>query len=157
MPMRPLLLALVICVLAAGFEGLMAGAGVKQRFAELRMPPGSPNLPVWIAIGGLYYAMCFVVLYRLFAGGMTTADADVAFVLAVAVMIYNGVWNALFFRLKNLKVAFLSFIPYAALILALAIELARIDEWSAAAVAPYLAYLIYATWWGFRIWQLNKL
>ena len=156
MSTREIALSFVICALMAALEGAMAGGGVKQRFASLRFPPGSPTLPVWIAIGALYYAMCFVVVYRLLMHGLTDALAQSAFALVLAVMVYNAAWNWLFFRRRDLRASFLSFIPYAMLIAGLIVCLLKVDRWAAAALTPYLAYLFYATWWGYRVWQLNR-
>ncbi|MGH7521197.1 MAG: hypothetical protein ACREMI_07945 [Gemmatimonadales bacterium] len=39
--------------------------GIRERFAELRLPRFSPSLTVWFLIGGGYYIICFAVLYRL--------------------------------------------------------------------------------------------
>jgi len=155
--MRELALSLAICVVMAALEGVMAGSGVRQRFAELRLPAGSPSLPVWIAIGVFYYAISFVVLYRLLLHGLTESRTQIPFVLMLVIMTYNAGWNWLFFRRRDLKASFLSFIPYGVLVAALIVCLARIDLWAVAALAPYLAYLLYATWWGYRLWRVNTL
>jgi hypothetical protein len=47
------MLALISCVAAAALEGLLAGDGVRQRLAELRMPPYWPPFPVWLVIGAI--------------------------------------------------------------------------------------------------------
>jgi tryptophan-rich sensory protein len=150
------LISLAICALAAAFEGAMAGNGVKLRLAELRMPKGSPGFAVWIAIGVLYYAICFVVLYRLLAGGLARPLATAAFALTLLVLVGNAAWNGLFFRRKDLKASFLSFLPYGALVLGWLLCLLRADPWAALALVPYMAYLPYATWWGYRVWRLNS-
>jgi len=134
----------------------LAGNGVRQRFHELRLPAGSPTLPVWIAIGILYYVICLVVLYRLLLHGLSGAFALSAFVLMLAAMIYNSAWNWLFFRRKKMRASFLSFIPYGMLIAVLTVCLLRVDLWAAFTLVPYLCYLPYATWWGYRLWQLNR-
>jgi len=48
---NPTLSALLICIIAAALEGALAGSGVRQRFAALRMPPYSPPCTVWLLIG----------------------------------------------------------------------------------------------------------
>ena len=49
--MNATLLALIICIAAAGLEGALAGGGVRQRLAELRMPLYSPPFALWLVIG----------------------------------------------------------------------------------------------------------
>jgi tryptophan-rich sensory protein len=155
MSITALICSLAACFGSAALEGLAAGRGVKQRFAELRMPAHSPSLGAWIAIGVLYYVVCGILLYRVISGGLAGPSAVGALVLTILVMICNAGWNWLFFRRKDLRVSFLAFFPYGALVLALTVDLFRVDLWAAAAVTPYLLYLPCATWWGYRLWRLN--
>ena len=97
----PILLALAVCILEAVLEGAFAGGGVKQRFAELRMPRLSPPLAVWIVIGVVYYLISGVVLYRLLSL-QSGAWRRVALVLILVVLLVNAFWNYLFFRLRKL-------------------------------------------------------
>jgi tryptophan-rich sensory protein len=137
-------------------EGLSAGRGVKERFAELRLPPFSPRLPVWIAIGAGYYLLCFVILRRVLASTLATSlTGRIALVLMLAFMLANAAWGFLFFRCRNLRLSFWAFPPYGLLALLLGGVLLRLDRTAALVLLPYLLYLCYATWWGYRVWRLN--
>lgn len=48
-----ILCSLGICVGAAALEGACAGPNVRKFFFQVRMPPDSPPLWVWIIIGAL--------------------------------------------------------------------------------------------------------
>ena len=154
--MHPALHAVVICGVAAALEGTLAGRGVRARFAELRQPPFSPSLTVWFAIGGVYYILCFALLYRLLGTGLPTAAHRAAFYLLLALMVTNAGWGWLFFRRKDLYGSFLAFFPYTVLALTLAVVLVGFDWASAVLVLPYLVYLGYALWWSRRLWALNR-
>ena len=155
--MRPTVLALVVCAAAAVAEGVAAGGDVTARFAELRLPPWSPPIAVWIGIGVAYYVMCFVILRRLFSKPLAgTVTGRLALVLIGAMMLANAAWGLLFFRLEDLRLSFLAFPPYAILTLALGAVLVRADRVAALVLLPYLLYLVYATWWGYRLWRLNE-
>ena len=154
--MRPVILALVICAGAAVLEGALAGRGVRARFAELRLPRFSPSLTVWVLIGGVYYIVCFAILYRLLATGQPSSSHAFAFSLLLVLMVVNAGWGFLFFRLKNLRASFLAFVPYGVVALVLVVTLATTDRISALLLAPYLAYLGYALWWAHRVWVLNR-
>lgn len=154
--MNPSLLALMLCAAAAALEGLAAGGGVRARFAELRLPPFSPPLAVWIGIGVGYYFICFVILSRLLATPLAgAAPGRLALGLVCSLMLANAAWGLLFFRRKDLRLSFLALPPYAVLTLALGITLSTVDRVAALVLLPYLLYLIYATWWGCRLWRLN--
>jgi tryptophan-rich sensory protein len=153
--MSPVVVALLICVVATILEAALAGRGVRARFAELRLPPYSPSLTAWFLIGGAYYVICFVILYRLLVSDPRSSSHPVAFILLLVLMALNAAWGFLFFRFKNLRASFLAFVPYGVLTLVLVVMLATTDRISALLLAPYLVYLGYALWWSYRVWVLN--
>jgi benzodiazapine receptor len=151
---RPIVYSLAICALGAALEGLFAGRGIRERLANIRAPSFAVPFRAWIVIGGLYYLICFVVLYRLFLVPPSHVR-NVAFVLLGALMFINALWNYFFFRTRNLFHAFLLGVPYSAIALSLFLVLLRIDRIAAWCLIPYLLYLFYASIWGYRIWKLN--
>ena len=74
--LSPTLLGVIICAAAAVLEGVLAGEGVRQRLARLRMPPYSPPFALWLVIGFLFYAMCFVILRHVLSTGLVSPSAD---------------------------------------------------------------------------------
>ena len=144
------LLALVICIAAAALEGALAGSGVRQRLAALRMPRYSPPFPLWLLIGLAYYTICFIVLRQVLAQSFTFP-----LVLLIVILLANALWSILFFRWRDLRASFIAFIPYAALVAALVVSLVRSYPFGAVLFSCYCAYLLYATWWGYRLWLLN--
>jgi translocator protein len=156
MDLRAAIIAFAICVAGAALEGALAGRGVRARFAELRQPRYSPSLTVWFLIGGVYYIICFVLLYRLLASMLPTAAHKAAFVLLLVLMAANALWGFLFFRRRDLQLSFLAFLPYGLVGIALALVLVVIDLTAALVFIPYLIYLGYAAWWSHRLWALNR-
>jgi len=132
----------------------MAGGGIKSRLSQLRQPRYSPALPVWIAIGVGYYAICFVVLTRLFRSGPSSLRGA-ALAAMVALLIGNALWNLAFFRFGNLEASTTILTIYAALAVILAILLGLVDVVSVWAFLPYLVYLGYAAWWMLSLRRLN--
>ena len=150
------LISIAICILSAIFEGVMAGGNVKQYFARLRQPSYAISLKGWFAIGAIYYVVCGVVLYRLLRYEGDVTVRNLAFILLVLMMVANAVWNYIFFRARNLFVSLVAFGPYIVVALALIITLSRFDQTATALVFIYLLYLIYATSWAYRLWNLNR-
>ncbi|MFN2507603.1 MAG: TspO/MBR family protein [Chthoniobacterales bacterium] len=150
-----LLYALLFCAAGAALEGLFAGRGIRQRMAELRFPRYAPPFWGWLIIGGLYYVICFAVLYRLF-GLPRDVPRDSAIGLAGAVMFINALWNYFFFRTRNLFHAYMLSLAYGAMAIALfLLLLLGVDRTAAWCLFPYLFYLGYASVWGYRTWKLN--
>ena len=147
--------SLAICALGAALEGLFAGRGIKQRLANLRLPSYAVPFWGWMVIGGLYYLICFTVLYRLFLLPATYLRSA-AFALLGAIMFINAIWNYFFFRTRNLFYAYLLGLPYNAIALSLFLLLVlQVDRLSAWCFLPYIIYLFYANIWGYRIWKLT--
>ena len=152
---RPTFLGVIICVAAAVLEGLLAGKGARQRLTRLRMPPYSPPFPLWLVIGFLFYAMCFVILRHVLSIGLVSPTQVFAFVLTIVLLLANAFWSVLFFRWRNLRASFIAFVPYAILVAALVILLGSTYPLGATLFSFYGIYLIYATRWGYHLWRLN--
>ena len=152
---RAIIYSLVICALGAALEGLFAGRGIKQRLANLRLPSYAVPFWGWMVIGGIYYVICFAILYRLFLLP-PIPGRSVAFALLGAIMFINALWNYFFFRTGNLFHAYLLGLPYGAIALSLfLLLLLRVDRMAAWCLLPYILYLFYANIWGYRVWKLN--
>ena len=151
----PLLPALGICAAGAALEGICAGPGVRDRMDELRLPRFAPPFAAWLVIGGLYYVICFAVLYRLLEGDFGEGPRQVALGLAVLLLVCNAGWNYFFFRRRELRASFVYSLGYAAVALCLAAALFRADSTAGWIFLPYLVYLLYGTWWGYALWRLN--
>jgi translocator protein len=122
--------SLAICALGAALEGLFAGRGIKQRLANLRLPSYAVPFWGWMVIGGLYYLICFTVLYRLFLLPATYARSA-AFALLGTIMFINAIWDYFFFRTRNLFYTYLLGLPYNALslFLLLVLQVDRLAAW----------------------------
>jgi tryptophan-rich sensory protein len=149
--------SLIACAVAALAEGVLAGKGVKARFAELRLPTGTPRLWAWSVIGAAYYVLFFVLLKSLLSHPPGSSYWTlIALALSAVLLTANAVWNWIFFRRKDCWLSFAFFAPYLLSAFILAAVLHRIRSPMFGWYAIYLAYLLYATWWGYRVWLLNR-
>src|SRR5262245_35203044 len=153
--LSPTVLGVTICVAAAVLESVLAGPDARQRLAQLRMPPYSPPFALWLVIGFLFYAMCFVILRHVLSIGLVSPSQVFALVLTIVLLLANAFWSVLFFRLCDLRASFIAFIPYAVLVAALVILLVKTYPLGAILLSFYCIYLIYATRWGYHLWRLN--
>ena len=147
-------IALAICTAGAVAEVLAAGTGVRERFAELCLPRHSPPLEVWVAVGILYYAVCFIVAYRLLRGSWNPVRS-LPLALLLVLMTANALWNYLFFRRKALGASAAAFVPYTILALVLFVSLLGVDRVASWVFFLYVAYLSYAAWWLFALRRAN--
>ena len=134
----------------------MSGTGIKARFAELRLPKGAPRLWAWSVIGGAYYVLFFFLLRSVLARPSIPFWTSITLTLTALLLIANASWNWIFFRKKDLWLSFVFFVPYLVLAFTFAGVLHRIRNPLSGWYALYPAYLAYATWWGYRVWRLNR-
>ena len=152
---NPSFWALAICAVAALCEGIVSGSGVQARFAELRLPKRAPRLWSWSVIGGAYYVLFFFLLRSILAGPSIPFWTSLTLTLTAVLLIANASWNWIFFRRKNLWLSVVFFVPYLLLAVTLAGVLHHVRSPLSAWYALYIVYLAYASWWAYRVWQLN--
>jgi benzodiazapine receptor len=145
----------LICAAAAVVEAVCAGRNVTKFFADIRRPKYSAPLAVWSIIGGLYYAVFGMILYRLFASNHRSSLELFTILLIVVMMILNGVSNWVIFRARDLRTAFLISALFPVLDLILLLCLLRLDKTAAVILVPYLIYRVYGVYWGYAVWKAN--
>jgi tryptophan-rich sensory protein len=144
-------IAAAICVAAAAFEGVMAGARPFDVLRNLRQPTWSPSFSVWVVIGLVWYAICYVALVRFLDGpGIASAPA----MLLVGLMAANGAWNFILFRARRFDAAFIYVLAYG-ILLGTFLWTAWSDRIVVLLFAAYAIYLPYAAAWIWRLWLLN--
>ena len=147
--------AVVVCVLAAILEGVCAGRNIRPFFDTFRFPPYSAPLWVWSIIGAVCYAVFGFVVFRLLSVAPPTTLSRPTLTLIVAMMIGNALSNLVIFRARNLRLSYVVGCVFAGLDVVLLICVSQIDFIAALTLVPYLAYRVYAVWWGRALVRLN--
>lgn len=137
-------------------EAIAAGTRQREVFAGLRFPKYSPPLRVWYVVGGFYYGICFLVLWRVLRLPVDSSLRAAALGLVLAFIGMNAVWNVAFFRLRNLKLSYYFSVLYSLVALVAFVVLLLTDRVAAVVFIPYVLYLVYANYWGFNLWKLNE-
>lgn len=146
------LIALLICVVAAAFEGLCAGRDPMGQLKATKQPSWSPPNWAWVVIGIAWYGICFVALVRLLP---FWADHHVPVILLAALMLANGAANILGFRMGRLDLAFYFLFPYWLLLGAFIWSAWPLDRLTAGLFAIYSVYQVYAAFWCYQLWRMN--
>ena len=151
--LREILVAVGAVVLVALVGGLLTDVGPwyeSLRFPRLR-PPNWLFGPAWTLIFALIAAAG--VLAWINAPNSETRGT------LVALFVLNGLlnlgWSPLFFKLKRPDWALIEVIPFWLSILALILFVAPFSPRAAELLAPYLAWVTFASWLNWRIVQLN--
>ena len=105
---------------------------------------------------GVYYIIFAFVLFRLLK---LTADSTLKYA-AITLMLFmssaNALTNYIIFRARNLRLSFIIGLLFPAMDVALFVCLIQLNGIVTWALVPYLLYRVYAVWWGFALWKLNK-
>jgi len=147
------LIALGLCIAAAGIEGLCAGRDPMWQLKALKQPWWSPPTWVWVLIGLAWYGICFTGLLRLLP---FWPEHKLPMILLVALMLLNAANNVPLFRMKRLDLALAFFIPYWPVLAAFLWAICPLDSLTFRLFAVYSVYQIYAAAWGYQLWRMNR-
>jgi tryptophan-rich sensory protein len=153
--MHALTTTIAVCIVAAAFEALAAGRNARGMLTSTHQPAWSMPVPLWYGVGLIYYAVLFTCLFRVLTSYSSMPCSWIAFSLLILILIANGVWNWIFFRLRRFNLAFWYTVAYSILCLTLEAALIIGDPLSAMVFLAYVLYLPYALLWTYRIAQLN--
>jgi tryptophan-rich sensory protein len=144
--------AFLLAAFAAAALGGMSPPG--EWYAALAKPSWNPPAwlfgPVWTAL----YTMMAVAAWRVWR--TDHAERDDALVLWVAQLALNAAWTPLFFGLKRLDLALYEIVLLELMVLATLWRCWRIDRVAGALLVPYAAWVGFAAFLTYTLWQLNR-
>ncbi len=124
-------------------------------YASLEKPSWNPPNwifgPVWTAL----YILMAVAAWLVWTRGRWTAQIR-PLTLFLVQLALNAAWTPLFFGLKNPGFAFAEIILLWLAIAATLIVFRPVSRTAAWLLAPYLAWVSFALWLNFTLWQLNS-
>jgi benzodiazapine receptor len=143
---------LMVCFVA---PALGSASGPGGWFEKLQKPswnpPGWVFGPVWTAL----YAMMAVAAWMIWRrGGFRAQRFPLALFLAQLAL--NALWTPLFFGLHRPDLALVDIVLLWFAIAATLVAFARVHRGAAVLLAPYLAWVSFATFLNFTIWRLNS-
>lgn len=141
---------------AAGLIGaLFTTAAISGWYATLIKPElAPPNWifgPVWTTLFLLMGIATFLVWKR----GFARADVRVALIVFWAHLVLNTLWSIIFFGLQNPGAALIEIVVLWFSIVGAMILFARVSPAAAWLLAPYLAWVSFASYLNYMIWTLN--
>jgi benzodiazapine receptor len=146
--------AVLMPVVLGSVVGVATGrAGVKRTYAAIKQPPLNP--PAWVfgPVWTILYGLMGYASHRAFVSGTTASSPPGAVraahdgaALYLAQLGLNLAWMPLFFAARRPVAATLDLVALLGANVALARTWARVDAAAAWCVAPYLAWLAFATY-----------
>lgn len=150
----PSLAAWLLITLAAGGLGAVASAQAPAFYASLTRPAWAPPAawfgPVWT----LLYVLMAVAVWGVWRAQGTRLGWG-PYVLYGVQLLVNAAWTWLFFTARSGAAAFADIVLLLGLIVVTMAVFARARPWAAMLLAPYLAWVLFATALSWTVWQLN--
>ncbi len=148
--------ALAVCIVVT-FVAPALGAWTLpgEWYASLRKPSWNPPSwlfgPVWTM---LYVAMATAAWLVWRRGGWAVQRH--ALLLYAVQLALNAAWTPIFFGLKMPALAFAEIILLLAAVIATARVFANVVPLAGWLMAPYVAWVAFASWLNFTLWRLNS-
>jgi tryptophan-rich sensory protein len=151
---KPLIALIVSFVLCFGAAAIGSQFMPGEWYAGVAKPSWNP--PNWIfgPVWSLLYTLMAVAAWRVWrkAGFRGAGQAMAAFGIQ---LVLNAAWSWLFFGLHRMDLAFVEILALWVAILATVIAFYRIDRTAAWLMAPYLAWVTFASVLNFTLWRMN--
>ena len=144
---------LALCAIA-GTLGAIASISAPEFYAALTRPRWAPPAGVFGPVWTLLYTVMGVAAWLVWRerGWARARGALGLFVLQLG---FNTLWSWLFFAWHRGALALADILVLLALIIATIVAFARIRRLAAWLLAPYLAWVTFATLLNYSVWQLN--
>jgi translocator protein len=144
----------VACFLTAGLGSWLTSFSVKTWYPQLRRPEWTP--PDWI------FAPVWTVLYLMMAVSAwlvwSTSDwssARFPLTLFAIQLMLTAAWSFVFFGLRQIGPAFGEILLLWMMVIATAVAFLHLSLLAAWLLIPYVAWVAFASYLNFRIWQMN--
>ncbi len=143
---------LLACYLTAAVGSVAGGPGPWYQALDKPSfnPPSWVFGPVWTVLYAMMAVAAWLVWRRRGVGGRRTVLA-----LFVVHLVLNAAWSWLFFGVQRPDLAFAEIVVLWAAILALVLLFWRIRPLAGALLLPYLAWVTFAAFLNYTLWQMN--
>jgi tryptophan-rich sensory protein len=147
-----------VALALAGFIALtflapLAGASSPPGDWYRTLVKPSWNPPAWIF--GPVWTFLYLTIGVAAWGVWKRAGWHRALVPWAGQLALNAAWTPVFFGLRQMGWAFVVIVLLWGAIVATIAVFAKVERWTAWLLAPYLAWVSFATWLNFTLWRLN--
>jgi translocator protein len=146
---------IALCLAVGGLAGWATSQSVVEWYPTLNKPSWNPPpwifAPVWTTL----YVMMGAAAWLVWMKNIRFSGVRVAMILFGVQLVLNGLWSFLFFKFHSPAWALVDIV---ALVVTLALTVVAFFNQSKLAgllLVPYLAWVSFATFLNYTIWQLN--
>lgn len=154
--LRSVAISASACTFAAFTGNIALGSAISEWYTSLNQPAFGLPFEGWIFVGGLYYILMGIVIYRILRFIDSSEGRFRVLLLAFAVLAGNELWNAVFFGLRSTFWGGIGLVIFLIPVVALGYSLwgrERVSSWLTSAYAGWVIF--YDIPWAFALWFLN--
>jgi translocator protein len=141
---------------AAGFVGnLLQGDDVGVRYLTFERPVWAPPQQAFGIVWPILYLLIGVAAWRVWRAAGSLRAATTPLGLWAAQLVINGIWPGVFFGVNAFGLAIPVIVALDVVVVATIMVFHRFDRVAAWMLAPYLAWLLYATALNAALWVMN--
>jgi translocator protein len=145
---------LAICFAAGGIGAVATSQSVRTWYPELKKPEWNPPNWVFAPVWTLLYVMMALSAWLIWRqSGWEGAKA--ALVLFFIQLAANCAWSLIFFGMRAIGAAFAEVCFLLMTLFATTVAFYSISFLAAWLLIPYIAWVTFASYLNFRIWQMN--
>jgi translocator protein len=145
---------LVVCFVAAAIGSVATNRSVNTWYPQLRKPDWNPPKWVFGPVWSVLFAMMALSAWLVWrAAGWRGAES--ALLLFAIQLALSPIWSVVFFGMRAIGGAFAEILLLWMMIIATAVAFSSISFLAAWLLIPYVAWVAFASYLNFRIWQMN--
>ena len=149
------IISIGVCLVVGAVSGLFTADAIPTWFTTIQKPSWNPPNwlfgPVWTTLYVLM-GIAFFLVWR----SPNSADKSRAMLIFALQLVLNFFWSFIFFKQQNISGAFIEILFMLAAIVVTIVLFSKVNRTAAWLLAPYLAWVSFASFLNFTIWQLNK-
>jgi benzodiazapine receptor len=143
-----------VLVFAAAALGAVASRDAGTFYPALERPSWAPPAAVFAPVWTVLYALQSISVWLVWRR-YGFAGAKGALTLFIVQLVANALWSWLFFAWRMGAAAFVEVLVLWALIVATGVAFWRVHRVAALLLAPYLAWVTFASFLTYAVWQRN--
>lgn len=153
---RAALIAATPVALAGALGNIATIPNIPTWYAALIRPPLTP--PNWLfgPVWTLLYLLMAIAFYRVLRLNPATSGRTRALGVFLLQLVLNAAWSFAFFGAHSPALGLLTILPMLALIIATIILFRPLDRTAAWCLAPYAAWVSFATYLNAGFWWFNR-
>jgi translocator protein len=146
---------IAVCLAVGGLAGWVTSQSVVEWYPTLNKPSWNPPpwifAPVWTTL----YVMMGVAAWLVWMKNIRFSGVRVALILFGVQLALNGLWSFLFFKFHSPAWALVDILALLATLALTVVAFFNQSKLAGLLLVPYLAWVSFATFLNYTIWQLN--